>query len=129
MAKKVDLALVNSGATTVMPPRKLGKHGRSLWDAVMVEYGITDRGGIEILAQACEQLDEIESLAEEVNRDGRVIRSRNGPPKAHPAIRDIRQGRAVFAKLLKELGLNLESVKPMGRPPQGVGWLGPEGEG
>jgi phage terminase small subunit len=122
MAKKPDLSLVDPNATGVQPPRKLGKHDRSLWDALQAEYGINDRAGVELLAQACAELDTIEGLTEDINRDGRVIRSRNGV-RAHPAIRDVRQGRAVFAKLLRELGVSLESVKAMGRPPRGVGWV------
>jgi len=107
----------------VQPPRKLGKHGRSLWDALQAEYGINDRAGIELLAQACAELDTIEGLTEDIGRDGRVIRTRTGV-RAHPAIRDVRQGRAVLAKLLKDLGVAQEAVKNIGRPPQPVGWTG-----
>jgi P27 family predicted phage terminase small subunit len=122
MPKKPELSIVSPVTTVISPPRKLGKHGRALWDAIQAEYGISDRAGIELLAQACEELEQIEGLTEEISRDGRVIRSRNGV-RAHPAIRDVRQGRAVFAKLLKELGVTIESLKTMGRPAQGLGWI------
>jgi P27 family predicted phage terminase small subunit len=116
MPKKPELSIVSPATTSISPPRPLSQYGRSLWDAIQVEYAISDRAGIELLAQACEELDQIEGLAEDIARDGRVIRVRNGPPRAHPAIRDVRQGRAVLAKLLKELGLTLEAVKLPGRP-------------
>jgi Phage terminase, small subunit len=118
---KPDLTLVSPDATGIAPLRNLGKHGRSLWDAIMAEFGIADRCGIELLMQAAEQLDEIEGLSEEIERDGRVIRTRSGV-RAHPAIRDVRQGRAVLAKLLKELGVSTEAVKNVGRPPGPAGW-------
>jgi|SRR6516164_4748612 hypothetical protein len=120
---KQALTLVDPTSTGVQPPRKLGKHGRSLWDALQAEYGINDRAGIELLAQACAELDTIEGLTEDIGRDGRVIRTRTGV-RAHPAIRDVRQGRAVLAKLLKDLGVAQEAVKNIGRPPQPVGWTG-----
>src|SRR5262245_2946150 len=44
------------------PPRKLGKHGRQLWDRVQAEFGITDIGGIELLTLCCQSLDRAESL-------------------------------------------------------------------
>ena len=56
MAKGPDkppLTLVNPTSTGISPPRKLGEHGLSLWNAVMAEYRIDDRGGIELLAQCC----------------------------------------------------------------------------
>jgi P27 family predicted phage terminase small subunit len=102
-------------------------HGRSLWDAIQAEYGIADRTGVELLAQACEELDQIEGLTEEISRDGQVIRGRNGP-KAHPAIRDVRQGRAVLAKLLRELGLSVEALKPIGRPSHVTSWIPPDAD-
>jgi hypothetical protein len=52
------------------PPRDLGRHGRQLWDEIQAAYGIADRGGVELLAQACGALDLIEALGEAIARDG-----------------------------------------------------------
>jgi len=123
MPRKTALSIVDPAATGIAPLRNLGQHGRSLWDAVQAEFAIQDRCGIELLMQACEELDMIEGLTADIERDGRVVRTRAGP-KAHSALREIRQGRAVLAKLLKELGLSTESLKSMGRPVQPIGWTG-----
>jgi hypothetical protein len=123
MPRKPDLTIVSPATTGIAPPRPVGKHGRLLWDEIMHEYGIQDRCGIELLAQASEELDMIEGLSEDVARDGRTIRSRAGV-RGHPAIRDIRQGRAVLAKLLKELGVSTQAIKAIGRPPSPIGWSG-----
>jgi hypothetical protein len=85
-------------------------------------YRIDDCGGIELLAQACQALDRAEALAETIARDGDVIHSRTGVPRTHPAVRDELQLRAFIVKTLEKLGLNVETIKPIGRPPNPTGW-------
>jgi hypothetical protein len=46
----------------------LGRHGMALWDAVMREYAIRDRGGIEILAHVCGAVDVVESFCHFASR-------------------------------------------------------------
>jgi hypothetical protein len=95
-------------------PRSLGLHGQRLWSQVQAEYQISDIGGREILCQACELLDRAERLREEIDRDGEIIRTKNGP-RVHPGI---------IGKMLDRLGLNLEPVKPHGGQPRAIGWTG-----
>ena len=83
---------------------------------------IHDTGGIELLAQACQALDRAENLAEAIARDGDVIHTRTGVPKTHPAVKDELACRAFVVKTLERLGLNVETIKPMGRPPKPFGW-------
>ena len=118
MAKKPTLTVIASTATGPSPPRKLGEHGRALWDAVMREYRIDDRGGVEILAQICAALDRAEALAEQINADGPVIVIK-GSLREHPALRAELGNRSFIARNLQRLGLNVEAVKPIGRP---AGW-------
>ena len=88
------------------------------------EFGITDRGGVELLAQACGALDLVEALGEAIARDGPVIYARSGP-KAHPAVKDQIAARAFLVRTLEKLGVTTENVKPgPGRPPAKVGWSG-----
>jgi Phage terminase, small subunit len=82
----------------------------------MREYDIQDAGGIEMLAQACQALDRAESLREEIDRDGEVIRVR-GTIKDHPALRHELACRSFVVRTLSRLGLNFEPVRPSaGRP-------------
>lgn len=90
---------------------------------MQTEYRIDDAGGIELLAQACAAADRVEALAERINVDGEVVHTRAGP-KAHPALRDELAGRAFICRTLERLGLNLETIKPIGRPPRDSGWRG-----
>jgi hypothetical protein len=86
-------------------------------------YRIDDVGGIELLAQCCAAQDRVEALAERISADGEVANTRAGP-KAHPALRDELAGRAFIVRTLERLGLNVETIKPMGRPSKG--WRGPD---
>jgi P27 family predicted phage terminase small subunit len=118
--EKPPLSLVSTETTGISPPRPLGPHGKALWDRVQHEYMIHDTGGIEILAQICAAQDRVEALHEQIDADGAIIRTRNGL-KANPLLRDETALRAFIVRTIERLGLNVEAVKPPGRPP-GKGW-------
>jgi len=115
------LSIVSGAKVGVEPPRPLGRHGHALWQRVQAEYGITDVGGVELLAQVCQAEDRAEQLADVVARDGHTIYTRAGVPKSHPAIRDELACRAFIVRVLERLGLNVEAIKPPGRPPGNTG--------
>jgi hypothetical protein len=114
------LSLVGPGATGPQPPRSLGPHGLRLWNAVHRAYAITDVGGIELLCLACQALDRAEALREAIDRDGQVFHTRTGL-RANPLLRDELANRAFCARTLDRLGINAESVKPVGRPSRSFG--------
>jgi hypothetical protein len=118
---KPTLSVVNRASSGIEPPRKLGEHGMALWNSVQSEYRVDDVGGIELLAQACAALDRIEALAAAIDRDGETVRTKTGV-RAHPALRDELAGRAFVCRTLDRLGVTIESVKPIGRPP--AAWRG-----
>jgi hypothetical protein len=123
LAKKPPLTVVEPGATSphlAQPPRKLGHVGMALWNDVMAEYRLADRGGIEILTQVCAAADRAEALSECIAEDGETIRTKTGI-KAHPALREELACRAFICRGLERLGLNIEAVKAPGRPGR-LGW-------
>ena len=122
--EKPPFSIVSGETVGISPPRPLGSHGAALWDRVQREYAIADCGGVELLCQACQALDRAESLAAAIALDGPVIRARSGVPRSHPAIRDELQCRAFVVKTLERLGVNFESIKPVGRPSAAIGWTG-----
>jgi hypothetical protein len=85
----------------------------------MREYHITDPGGLELLAQAAAALDRAEALSEAIGVDV-VVHSRSGP-KPHPALAAELANRSFVARTIERLGLNLETVRPIGRPGVGKG--------
>jgi hypothetical protein len=127
-SKKPPLTLVDQTTTGNAPPRKLGEHGLSLWNAVTAEYQIDDRGGIEILTQICAASDRVEALAAQINEDGETIRTRTGVLKAHPCLKDELALRAFICRGLERLGLNIETLKSsVGRPAGMFGWRDDDG--
>ena len=86
-----------------------------LWARVHSEYSISDAGGIELLAQACAVVDRAEALAACVERDGVMIYDKQDP-KAHPALKEELAARAFICRTLQRLGINVEAIKPPGRP-------------
>jgi hypothetical protein len=118
---KPPLRVVETTPTGIQPPRKLGRHGMALWQAVHAEYRIVDRGGIEILSQICAAADRAEALADCVARDGETIRTKAGL-RVHPAMREELACRTFICRALERLGLNIETVKSSGRPGYGIGW-------
>jgi hypothetical protein len=114
--KRPPPTAVDPSANSYPPPRKLGRHGMALWNGIMSEYHIEDRGGVELLAQACAAVDRIEALAARITADGEVIDTPNGP-KPHPCLRDELAARSFVVRTLERLGLNVEAIKPIGRPP------------
>ena len=122
MAKKPGKPLLKvvtlSTPTGPQPPRKLGEHGLTLWKTIMAEYGVEDSGGVEILLQVCTALDRAEAQRAIIDEDGESVTIK-GVPRAHPLLREELANRAFICRGLQRLGLNIETVKPVGRPAKG----------
>ena len=132
MARKTtpNLAVVRAspGADHPTPPRPLGKDGMVLWSTVTRDYAFSDPGSVQILALACAALDRAESCARQIGKEGQMIPGTSGP-RSHPLLRDELQNRALCARLIGKLGLDLEPLhahpgRPGGSP--GYGWAGPD---
>ena len=82
----------------------------------MTEYDITDGGGREMLAQACAALDRAEECAGYIAQDGAVVHTTAGP-KDHPGLKHELANRAFVCRTLQRLGLDVEPVRAIGRPP------------
>jgi hypothetical protein len=114
--KHPALTVVGPAATGAQPPRNLGPTGRKLWTDILHEYRIEDRAGLELLCLACEAVERAERLRALIDEEGEIVRTKTGP-RSHPGLRDELQNRAFVARTLERLGLNVEPVKAMGRPP------------
>jgi hypothetical protein len=87
----------------------------------MAEYRITDVAGLTMLAQACASLDRAEALRARIDNEGETIKTPHGI-KSHPAIKDELANRSFVVRTLERLGLTVEPVRPVGRPPRDNHW-------
>ena len=99
------------------PPGKLGETGLALWRSVVESYEFSDPGSTQILFQACRSADRAEACREIIDTDGELVRTKTGA-RSHPLLRDELNNRALCARLLGKLGLDLEPLRSgAGRPP------------
>jgi hypothetical protein len=119
MSKKPTLTVVSGAlATIIEPPTTLGPW---LWRSIVTQYDIRDAGGLAILEDACAARDSATSSAEIIATEGRMIRTKSGR-REHPLIKLEIAARALTARLLQRLGLDVEPVRPtVGRPGRGLG--------
>ena len=102
------------------PPRspiKLGQIGQSLWDDIVASYEFSDRASYETLGQACAAADRAERCREQIDADGECIQVRGGGLRDHPLLKHEISARSFVVRTLARLGLDLEPVRGMGRPP------------
>ena len=100
------------------PPRDPGEHGLALWNSILSEYQIDDPAGRALLALACESLDRADNCRAEIEHDGQVIRTKTGL-RDHPLLKHELGARAFCARAIRQLGLDVEPIGSIGRPPGG----------
>jgi hypothetical protein len=105
------------------PPANLGPAGAGLWRSIMSEYDVSDAGGQALLEQAAAAYDRAERLRIEIDRDGEIVRGRNGI-REHPGLKGELAARAFMCRTLQRLGINLEAVRMAPGRPSGPAWRG-----
>ena len=117
MPKKPKLTLavppVDGGST---PPPTLSPAAQSLWTRLTDEYDFSDLLGRVMLEEGLICWDRARAATETIAREGAVLGGA-GKARRHPAVGIERDARAQAIRIFRELGLNLEPVKPIGRPP------------
>lgn len=104
-------------AKTQKPRNGLGKTGRKFWNRVLAEFVIENEHDLRRLEMAARCLDEIEVAEEVVSREGMYIKDRFQQVREHPGMKTIRDSRGLFARLIRELGLDLQE-SPESRLPR-----------
>jgi len=97
-------------------PKDLKKTGRLFWKRVLAEYQLEDAHDLKRLEMACLSLEDIGAAEEQIKQDGAFVKDRYGQVKAHPAGKVIRDNRTLFCRIIRELGLDIET--PESRPPR-----------
>lgn len=82
-----------------------------------LEYGIEDEGGRHWLTIYADADTHERNCQDIVDAEGLTVTDRFSQRKAHPLLAAIRDARSQKMQALKGLALDLEPVKPIGRPP------------
>jgi hypothetical protein len=97
-------------------PRSLKVKGKQFYKQVLSEYVFENSHHFTLLEQAAACLDRIHEAGELLERERHIIKDRFEQLKEHPAAKMERDNKILFARLLRELGLDLAKAE-MSRPP------------
>lgn len=97
-------------------PSHLKKGGRKFWKKVLNDFEIEDGHHLMLLENACQCLDRIDEAQAEIEKEGAYFTDRFGQPKEHPAHKTERDNKILFARLVRELNLDIEPPRES-RPP------------
>lgn len=85
-------------------PPGLAARGRRFWRATLAEFTLSG-AELEILAEACRTLDDLDRLAEMVKTHGATVAGSQGQPVVNPALTEARGQRAILHRLVAALQL------------------------
>jgi P27 family predicted phage terminase small subunit len=102
------------GTATERAPAHLRAATRRWWASVVAEYEL-EAHHARLLTLAAEAWDRATEARETLKKHGAYYDDRFGQPKAHPATIVERDSRIAFARLLRELALDVSPPAP--RPP------------
>jgi phage terminase small subunit len=99
------------------PPVWLRPETAAWWHGLVGEFDFEPHH-LRILRLACEAWDRGQEAREAISRLGAVFNDRFGQPRARPEVAIERDSRISFARLMRELALDVEAAgDPERRPP------------
>ncbi len=102
---------------TPKPPEYFTPEIKGWWKLVVATY-VLDAHHILLLTAACEAWDRMQEARKTIAVEGAYYADRHGNHKAHGAVAVERDSRVAFARLLRELDLDVDPPKEATRPPQ-----------
>jgi phage terminase small subunit len=108
--------MANKPDATPTPPPGLRPATRR-WFIETCQRWILDSHHVRLLALACQTWDEAQAAAMLVREEGVIITMPSGARRPHPATRVAGDARATFARLVRELDLDLEPPAETRRRP------------
>ena len=88
-------------------PTHLSAKAKRWWRSIAEEY-LLAQWQYELLSQAAQTLDRIEELRKDIRKHGMTYHDRFGQPGLRPEMRSERDNKALFARLLRDMGLPIE---------------------
>jgi hypothetical protein len=117
-----------AGSVTKLPVSGHSSAGEQLVTQLRAELEVkgleADSREEGLLLQIRQVADEIAELRALVDSEGWTFppATRNGPPRMHPAIAEIRQGRSLLGRLLAQISLEESTVNPVKRKAANSRW-------
>ena len=100
-----------------MAPKHLRKPTKEFWLNVVRDFALEEHH-VKLLTAACEAWDRAIQAREAVETAGMFFTNRHSEIKPHPGLAVERDNRALFARLLRELNLDVETPsEAYSRPP------------
>jgi P27 family predicted phage terminase small subunit len=98
--------MIKSKSAAQKPPKHLRVATSQWWNEVVGEYAL-DSHHIRLLTKACEAFDRSEQAREALLKHGLTFEDRFGSPHARPECAIERDSRLAFARLVREIGLDV----------------------
>ena len=102
---------------TVRAPRHLKPATKRWWVSVVTTWELQEHH-VRLLTLAAEAWDRSQEARALVDKEGLTVPTGGGGAKLHPAVRVENDCRLSFARLIRELDLDLEAPKEASRPPR-----------
>jgi P27 family predicted phage terminase small subunit len=97
-------------------PRHLKPATRRWWESVVSAWELAGHH-VRLLTLAAESWDRCAEAREQIARDGLTVETKAGGPRLHPCVRVETDSRLAFARLLRELDLDISPPTESKRPP------------
>jgi P27 family predicted phage terminase small subunit len=97
-------------------PKYLSPAARRWWKEVTEAYELEPHH-LKVLEVACRTWDRLTEAQAALRKHGATYEDRFSQPRARPEVAVERDCTATFARLVRDLGLDIEPAKPVGRPP------------
>lgn len=108
--------LMNNSINAPKPPKHLRKPTQKWFKSVAEDYEL-DGHHIKLLTLAAEAWDQSQAAREVLDRDGLTFLDRFGQPKERPECGILQNARIAFARLIRELALDVDTPADS-RPPR-----------
>lgn len=109
--RKPELKLVSTNSVATRSPRApatLGTVGKNEWRRVapaLAHAGLLNEESKALLVQYCGAVEAAAECAAILKKQGRILKVKDGPPKAHPAVRQELQYQNMSLRLAEALGI------------------------
>ena len=98
------------------PPKHLKPETARWWANVLSEFELEPHH-VRLLTLAAEAWDRCQQARQIIDKEGLTYEDRFGQPVSRPEVAIERDSRTAFARLLRELALDTEPPRAVGRPP------------